>query len=55
VELTDEGRKLWEEAFAVQAEKEALLTGALNARDRKQLNNLLRLLMLEFERRGVEK
>jgi DNA-binding MarR family transcriptional regulator len=55
VELTDEGRKLWEEAFAVQAEKEALLTGALNARDRKHLNNLLRLLMLEFERRGIEK
>jgi DNA-binding MarR family transcriptional regulator len=55
VELTDRGRELWEEAVVVQAEKEALLTGALNARDREHLNNLLRLLMLEFERRGIEK
>jgi DNA-binding MarR family transcriptional regulator len=55
VELTQRGRKLWEDAFLVQAEKEALLTTALNARDREQLNNLLRQLMLEFERRGIEK
>jgi DNA-binding MarR family transcriptional regulator len=55
VELTKRGHELWEEAFVAQAEKEALLTAALNAREREQLNNLLRRLMLEFERRGIEK
>jgi DNA-binding MarR family transcriptional regulator len=55
VELTQRGRALWEEAVTVQAEKEALLTAALNARDREQLNGLLRRLMMEFERRGIEK
>ena len=55
VELTDRGREVWEEAVGVQAEKEKLLAGALNARDREQLNNLLRGLMREFERRGIEK
>lgn len=55
VELTQRGRELWDEAFVVQAEKEALLAAALNAREREQLNGLLRRLMLEFERRGIEK
>ena len=55
VELTERGREVWEEAVVVQAEKEALLAGALNAREREQLNGLLRRLMLEFERRGIEK
>jgi DNA-binding MarR family transcriptional regulator len=55
VELTERGREVWEEAVVVQAEKEVLLAGALNARDREQLNGLLRRLMLEFERRGIEK
>jgi DNA-binding MarR family transcriptional regulator len=55
VELTERGREVWEEAVVVQAEKEKLLAGALNARDREQLNNLLRGLMREFERRGIEK
>jgi DNA-binding MarR family transcriptional regulator len=55
VELTERGREVWEEAVVVQAEKETLLTGALNAREREQLNSLLRRLMLEFERRGIEK
>jgi DNA-binding MarR family transcriptional regulator len=55
VELTDRGREIWEEALGVQAEKEALFTAALSAREREQLNRLLRRLMLEFEKRGIEK
>jgi hypothetical protein len=35
----------------VQAKKEALVTAALNGREKAQLNSLLRQLMLEFERR----
>ena len=55
VELTDAGRKLWEEAIGVQAEKEALLASALTKPEREQLNGLLRRLMVEFEERGIEK
>lgn len=55
VELTKAGRKVWEEAIGVQAEKEALFTSALTKREREQLNGLLRRLMREFEERGVEK
>jgi DNA-binding MarR family transcriptional regulator len=55
VELTDRGREIWESALGVQAEKEALLASALSAQEREQLNGLLRRLMLEFEKRGIEK
>ena len=55
VEPTDRGRELWEEALGAQAEKEALFTAALTAREREQLNGLLRRLMLEFEKRGIDK
>jgi hypothetical protein len=34
-----------------QAQKEALLAMSLSAREQKQLNGLLRKVMLEFERR----
>ena len=51
VEPTDKGRRLWEEAIGVQARKEALLTEALNERERRQLNTLLRRVMLAFEER----
>jgi DNA-binding MarR family transcriptional regulator len=51
VELTEEGRHLYQQAVGVQAKKEALVTAALNEREKKQLNSLLRRLMLEFERR----
>jgi DNA-binding MarR family transcriptional regulator len=51
VEPTEKGRKLWEEAIGVQARKEALLTEALNERERKQLNALLRRVMRAFEER----
>ena len=55
VELSEHGRAVWQGAFVVQAEQEALLTGALNARDREHLNDLLRRLMIAFEKRGIEK
>jgi DNA-binding MarR family transcriptional regulator len=51
VEPTDKGRALWEGAIGVQARKEALLTEALNERERRQLNTLLRRVMLAFEER----
>lgn len=54
VELTPAGKRTWEEAFAAQAEKEALVASALNQREKKQLNALLRRLMLAFEKREAE-
>jgi DNA-binding MarR family transcriptional regulator len=51
VELTEEGGRVYQQAVGVQAKKEALVTAALNEREKKQLNSLLRRLMLEFERR----
>jgi DNA-binding MarR family transcriptional regulator len=50
VELTAQGHKAWNESTGAEAQKEALVAGALNAREKKQLNGLLRRLMLEFER-----
>jgi DNA-binding MarR family transcriptional regulator len=54
VEPTEKGRKLWEEAIGVQASKEALVGEALNERERRQLNTLLRRIMLAFEEREGE-
>lgn len=51
VELTDGGRRAWEESVSAQAAKESLVTGALSADEKKQLNALLRRLMIEFEKR----
>jgi hypothetical protein len=51
VELTDAGRKAWEESVSAQAAKESLVAAALDADEKRQLNALLRRLMLEFERR----
>jgi DNA-binding MarR family transcriptional regulator len=51
VELTDAGRRAWEESVSVQAAKESLVTAALSTDEKKQLNALLRRLMIEFERR----
>ncbi|HSB37554.1 MAG TPA: MarR family transcriptional regulator [Gaiellaceae bacterium] len=55
VELTDEGRRAWEESVSAQAAKESLVAAALTAEEKKQLNALLRWLMLEFERRESER
>lgn len=49
VELTPAGRKAYEEATATQAAKEALVVSALNEREKKDLNALLRRMMITFE------
>jgi DNA-binding MarR family transcriptional regulator len=49
VELTDEGKRLWDKVVAAQAEKESIVSTALDERERGQLNHYLRLLMNAFE------
>jgi len=51
VELTDHGLKVWEDALRTGAAQEALVAAALTKEEKRQLNGLLRRLMLEFERR----
>jgi DNA-binding MarR family transcriptional regulator len=51
VELTEQGSETYQSTVGVQAEKEALVTSALSAREKAQLNGLLRKMMVEFERR----
>ena len=51
VELTEAGRRAWDDTISVQAAKEALVAEALDVDEKRQLNDLLRRLMLEFERR----
>jgi DNA-binding MarR family transcriptional regulator len=50
VELTPEGKRLYEDAVGVQGRKEELIASALSEAEKKQLNALLRRLMIEFER-----
>ena len=55
VELTEQGHGAWEASVGMQAAKEELITSAaLNAKEREQLNALLRRLMLAFERTGLK-
>jgi len=54
VGLTANGRKLHDKALAIQAEKEALLGKALPEKDKRQLEALLRRLMLALESREEE-
>ncbi len=49
VELTEEGKRLWDATVSVQAEKESLVDSALGEREKQQLNDLLRRLMHAFE------
>ena len=51
VELTAKGTRAYHAAAGAEAAKEALITSALNTRERAELNTLLRRLMIEFERR----
>jgi DNA-binding MarR family transcriptional regulator len=51
VELTAKGRRAYHAAAGDEAAKEALITSALNKREKAELNALLRRLMIEFERR----
>lgn len=50
VELTDTGWQAWQDSVGVQAQKEALVSSALDPEEKEQLNSLLRRIMLEFER-----
>jgi DNA-binding MarR family transcriptional regulator len=50
VELTKKGKGLYEDAIGVQGRKESLVAAALTNTEKKQLNALLRRLMIEFER-----
>jgi DNA-binding MarR family transcriptional regulator len=50
IELTSDGKDLWDRAVGVQAEKESIVANALDADERRQLNELLRRLMNAFER-----
>jgi DNA-binding MarR family transcriptional regulator len=49
VELTEEGKRLWDATVSVQAEKESIVATALGEREKRQLNDLLRRLMHAFE------
>jgi DNA-binding MarR family transcriptional regulator len=51
VELTDEGRAAWDAAADVQGRKEAFFASALTSEEQRQLNALLRKLMLALEAR----
>src|SRR2546430_10138577 len=51
VELTKEGHRLWEEGLGAQAANESLIAAALTKDEKRRLNELLRRLMREFERR----
>jgi DNA-binding MarR family transcriptional regulator len=50
VELTPDGKRVYEEAIGVQGRKEAFFASALTKAEQKQLNTLLRRIMIEFER-----
>jgi len=50
LELTDAGKRVWTESTSAQAQKEILVASALTKREQKELNSLLRKLMLAFER-----
>jgi DNA-binding MarR family transcriptional regulator len=51
VELTEAGREAWHRSVDVQAQKEQLVVAALSKKERAELNQLLRRLVLEFEHR----
>ena len=47
--MTAAGREAYEQTTTAQAEKEALVASALSAREKKDLNALLRRMMITFE------
>lgn len=51
VELTREGRQTYRDSSGAEAEKEALIASSLTKAEKKELNSLLRRLMIEFDRR----
>jgi DNA-binding MarR family transcriptional regulator len=54
VELTDEGLERWRAAIGRQAQFEADVASALDADEKKQLDALLRRLLIRFEKTGAE-
>jgi DNA-binding MarR family transcriptional regulator len=54
IEVTDEGRKVYERAVAAQGAKEGIVAEALTPAQQDELNDLLRRLMLAFERREAQ-
>jgi DNA-binding MarR family transcriptional regulator len=54
IEVTDEGRALYERTVDAQAAKEAIVAEALTVTQQDELNALLRKLMRAFERREAE-
>jgi DNA-binding MarR family transcriptional regulator len=55
VEMTEQGRRKLDAATNAQARREASIASALTDREKKQLNALLRKLMLAFEQRDPKK
>jgi DNA-binding MarR family transcriptional regulator len=55
VELTDAGRTAWDTAAGVLGRREAFFASALTKPEQKQLNGLLRKLMIAFEEREPPK
>src|SRR5439155_25469058 len=55
VELTPAGRKAYEQATTTQAAKETLVASALSDREKKELNALLRRMMVRFETMEAER
>jgi DNA-binding MarR family transcriptional regulator len=51
VELTDHGLGVWQESVVAQSEKEAIIAAALSSDEMEELNQLLRRVMIELERR----
>jgi len=51
VELTPEGQAAWDRTAGIAGRREAFFASALTKAEQKQLNNLLRKLMLAFESR----
>ena len=51
VELTRKGRQTYRDSSGAEAEKEALIASSLTKAEKKELNSLLRRLMIEFDRR----
>jgi DNA-binding MarR family transcriptional regulator len=49
VELTKDGKRLWDQVVGAQAEKESIVATTLDLEERRQLNDLLRRLMRAFE------
>ncbi|MFL5927091.1 MAG: MarR family winged helix-turn-helix transcriptional regulator [Gaiellaceae bacterium] len=52
VQLTDEGREAWDTAANIQGRREAFIASVLTKDEQRQLNVLLRKLLLGFEPTG---